>query len=67
MRILLESKTNRIVLFVSAFFVIALILFAVLRDNAEPVTLKKAVELLDNKSVKSVIATKEYVYFKNRQ
>jgi len=63
---MLESKTNRIALYVSAFFVIILVLFAILRDNAEPITLKDAVNLLQNRSVQSVTATKDYVYLKTK-
>ena len=58
------SKTNRVILYVSATLVIMLILFAMLRDNAELITLKDATKILDNKSVKSVIASQEYVYLK---
>ncbi|MDD3476377.1 MAG: AAA family ATPase [Sulfurimonas sp.] len=58
------SKTNRIVLYVSASLVIILILFAMLRDNAESITLKDAVKILDDKSVKSVIASQDYIYLK---
>lgn len=61
---MLNSKTNRIALFVSAFFVIALVLFAILRDNAEQITLNEARKMLANKSVKSVVTTQKYVYLK---
>ncbi len=61
---MLESKTNRIALYVSAFLVVILVLFAALRDNADPITLKEATKLLNEHKVKSVIATKEYVYLK---
>lgn len=59
-----SSKTNRIALYASAFVIIALVLFAILRDNAIPITLKQATTLLENHNVKDVIATKEYVYLK---
>ena len=58
------SKTNRIALIVSAFIIIALVLFALLRDNADAITLNQANSLLQSKSVKKVIVTKEYVYLK---
>lgn len=58
------SKTNRIAIYVSAFFVVALILFALLRDNADAITLNHAIKILDNKSVEKVVVTKEYVYLK---
>jgi len=64
---MLTSKTNRITLFVSAFIVIALILFAALRDNADAITLKDAKTLLQNNSVIKVVVTKEYVYLKTQE
>ena len=64
---MLQSKTNRILLYVSAFFVVALILFAILRDNAQSITLNQAQHLLDQKSVKEVIASKEFVYLKTEK
>ncbi len=63
---MLESKTNRIALYVSAFLVIILVLFAVLRDNADPITLKEATKLLNEHKVTGVTATKEYVYLKTK-
>ena len=61
---MLNSKTNRIAIYVSAFFVVALVLFAILRDNADKITLTYATQILNNRSVKSVVVTKEYVYLK---
>ncbi len=61
---MLNSKTNRIILYVSAFFVVSLVLFAALRDNSDPITLRDATEILDNHTVKEVTVTKEYVYLK---
>lgn len=58
------SKSNKVALFASAFLVIILVLFAILRDNSESITLKEATKILENKSVKSVISSKEYVYLK---
>ena len=58
------SKTNRIALFSSAFIIIALILFALLRDTAEPVTLEEATQMLSDKEVSKVVISKEYVYLK---
>ncbi|MDD2567090.1 MAG: ATP-dependent metallopeptidase FtsH/Yme1/Tma family protein, partial [Thiovulaceae bacterium] len=58
------SKTNRIAIYVSAFFVVALVLFALLRDNADGITLNDALKILENKSVEKVVVTKEYVYLK---
>ncbi len=64
---MLESKTNRILLFVSAFIVIGLILFALLRDTADAITLSKATQLLENKEVQRVIVSKKYVYLKTKK
>jgi len=61
-----ESKTNRIAIYVSAFIIIILILFALLRDNADAITLNQAKELLKNHSVEKVVATKKYVYLKTK-
>ncbi|WP_304543546.1 AAA family ATPase [Sulfurimonas microaerophilic] len=61
---MLESKKNRIALFVSAFFIIALVLFAILRDNADSITLSQATQLLQDRDVTKVVATEEYVYLK---
>ncbi|WP_455756141.1 AAA family ATPase [Sulfurimonas sp.] len=63
---MLNSKTNRMALYVSSFLVIALVLFAVLRDNADQITLNEATAMLDNHSVKTVVATQEYVYLKTK-
>ncbi|MFA6192016.1 MAG: AAA family ATPase [Sulfurimonas sp.] len=62
---MLNSKTNRVALYVSAFFVVVLVLFALLRDNAENISLKDANKLLDNRTIKSVVITQEYVYLKS--
>ncbi|MBA1437389.1 MAG: ATP-dependent metallopeptidase FtsH/Yme1/Tma family protein [Epsilonproteobacteria bacterium] len=61
---MLTSKKNRVILYISAFIVIALILFALLRDNADNITLREATTMLYNNDVQKVIATKEYVYLK---
>jgi len=63
---MLNSKTNRIALYVSAFFVIALVLFAILRDNATQITLNEANKLLSSQTVKSIVITKQYVYLKTK-
>jgi len=60
------SKTNRIALYVSASIIVILILFAILRDNADAITLKEAKRLLENHSVTKVVASKEYVYLKTQ-
>lgn len=61
---MLSFKTNKIALYVSSFFIIILVLFAVFRDNSEVVTLAQAKSMLSEKSIKSVVATKEYIYLK---
>lgn len=61
------SKTNRIALYVSAAIIIILILFAILRDNSEAITLKDAKQILDDNVVTKVVVTKEYVYLKTSQ
>ena len=44
-----------------------LVLFAVLRDNSDAITLKNANKILQNHSVEKVIASKEYVYLKTKK
>ena len=61
---MLESKSNRVALYASAFLVVVLVLFAILRDNSEPITLKDATNILNNHSVTKVIVSKDYVYLK---
>jgi ATP-dependent metalloprotease FtsH len=58
------SKSNRVALYASAFLVIVLVLFAMLRDNADPITLKNAQNILNNHTVQKVIVSKDYVYLK---
>ena len=62
-----KSKYNNIVLYVSAFIIVGLILFALLRDNADPITLRDAQKLLESHTVTKVIATREYVYLKTQK
>ncbi len=64
---MLNSKINRIALYVSAFLVIALVLFAILRDNSSPTTLYEANQILRDGKVTKVIATKHYVYLKTQE
>ena len=63
---MLNSSTNRIALYVSAFIIISLVIFAVVRDNSKPVTLNEATVMLENHSVKKVVVTKEYIYLKTK-
>jgi len=62
-----SSKTNRTILYVSAILVILLILFALLRNNAEDITLNEANTILQNRSVTKVVVSKEYVYLKTKE
>lgn len=59
---MLNYKTNRIAIYISAFFVIALVIFAIVRDNTTSITLNDALRILNNNSVSRVVVTKEYVY-----
>ncbi|MEA1982248.1 MAG: ATP-dependent metallopeptidase FtsH/Yme1/Tma family protein [Campylobacterota bacterium] len=58
------SKTNRIALYLSAFIIVLLVLFAILRDNSKAVTLAEATTMLNEKSIEKVVVSKEYVYLK---
>ncbi len=59
---MLNSKTNRWVLYFSAGVLLGLFLFAVLRDNSEPVTLTKSSELLEKGLVKRAVLADDKVY-----
>jgi len=61
-----SSKNNRVALYLSAFIVIVLVLFAMLRDNADNITLDDASNILANHTVKTVAITKDYVYLKTK-
>ena len=62
-----NSKNNRLALYISAFIVIVLVLFAMLRDNADSITLKDASHILKNHMVKEVVVTKDFVYLKTKE
>ena len=62
-----EYKSNKTTLYISAFIVIVLVLFAVFRDNSDSITLINANKILQNHSVEKVIASKEYVYLKTKK
>ncbi len=64
---MLNSSTNRIALYVSAFIIISLVIFAIVRDNSESITLNDATVMLENHSVKKVVVSKEYVYLKTKE
>ena len=59
---MLESKTNRRLLYISALIIVLLVLFAIFRDNSEPITLKNTKKIIENRVVKNVIYSNEYVY-----
>lgn len=67
MVILFNSKKTRLTLYVSAFIVVGLILFASLRDTSSLISLEKARELLAGNSVTKVISSNEYVYLETEQ
>ena len=58
------SKSNRVALYASAFLVVILVLFAILRDNAEIISFKEATAILDNGSVKDIVVSEDFVYLK---
>lgn len=53
---------NRWVLYFSAGVLLGLFLFAVLRDNSEPVTLEKSTQLLNDGLVKRAVLADEKIY-----
>ena len=63
---MLNSKSNRVALYISAFIVVVLVLFAILRNNADSITLNDAIKILNDHSVEKVIVSKEYVYLKTK-
>lgn len=64
---MLESKSNRIALYVSAFLVVALVLFAILRDNSTQVSLVDAQKILANDEIENIVATKKFIYIKTSE
>jgi cell division protease FtsH len=61
---MLNFKHNRLVLYISAFFVVALVVYALVRDTAQVATLQQVQGLLNSGQVEKVIASEEYVYIK---
>lgn len=59
-----SSKMNRIAIYVSATLIVLLMLFALLRNRADDVTLNQANAMLENHTVQKVLVSKEYVYLK---
>ena len=64
---MLSSKTNRIALYASAFLLIVLVLFAILRDNSTQVSLREANDILSGNDIVSITATKKYMYIKTSE
>jgi len=62
---MLESKSNRIALYISAFLVVVLVLFAIFRDTSSDISLNDAMIMLSEHRVKKVIQTKDYMYLTN--
>ena len=63
---MLNSRSNRIAIYVSASLIVVLIIFAIARDNADDISLGAANAILQNRSVEKVVASKEYVYLKTK-
>ncbi|RLA72718.1 MAG: ATP-dependent metallopeptidase FtsH/Yme1/Tma family protein [Epsilonproteobacteria bacterium] len=61
---MLNSKSNRIVLIVSAVFIVALVAYALLRDRAVLSSLRDVESMVQNKQVTKVIASEKYTYIK---
>ncbi len=62
-----NSRQNRIVLYVSAFILIGLFIYAFTRDASELVSLDRANALLQSKQVQKVLVTDDYVYLKTAE
>lgn len=59
---MLDSRTNRWVLYFSAGILLGLFLFALLRDNSVAITLDKSSELLEQGLIKRAILADEKIY-----
>lgn len=64
---MLNFKHNRLVLYISAFIVVALVAYALLRDTAQVATLQQVQTLLEGGEVEKVVASEEYVYLKTEE
>jgi len=63
---MLNYKTNRIAIYVSAILLILLVIFAIVKNKADDITLSRANVMLENKLVTKVVVSKEYVYLKTK-
>ncbi len=61
------SKTNKVILMVSSFFIVALVLFALLRDRTKEINLQEVQVILRKNKVEKITATKDYVYIKTKE
>ncbi len=59
---MLNSKTNRWVLYFSAGVLLGLFLFAILRDSSDPITLDQTTKLIEKGLVKRAVLADEKVY-----
>ena len=59
-----NSRQNRIVLYVSAFILIGLFIYAFSRDSSTLIPLEKAQQLLKSDQVQKVLVSDEYLYLK---
>jgi len=60
---MLNSKKNRLILYISAFTVIALILFAILRDNSQSASLQEIRTLIASKMLEKAVVANDSLYF----
>lgn len=61
---MLSSKSNRIAIYISAFFIVVLITFAFFRDTAKLITLDEFHQHLKNKQVTKVVISNDYIFLK---
>ena len=59
---MLNSKTNRWILYFSAGVLLGLFLFAILRDSSDPITLDQTTQLLEKGLVKRAVLADDKVY-----
>jgi len=59
---MLDSKTNRWILYFSSGVLLGLFLFAILRDSSTPITLEQTEALLDKGLIKRAVLADEKVY-----
>ena len=64
---MLTSKTNKVVLSLSAIIIILLILFAIFRDNTKLTSLANVHKLVDNKKIEKVIISKDFTYLRTKE